>query len=187
MNPRGNPHTLAQARQRDSLDKRQRALTALVSLEQQGEKVTFAAVARTAGVSTWLTYAAGIREHIEAAQKRQQPAIPSPTDPRRSTTATLRTELHLARQEIQTLRHGKERIHHALQHQLGHQLDTMGTKHLSDRVDELTQDNQRLEDTLQRATQENQTLRTRVTELETDLAAARTSLRRMIRKENTNQ
>jgi hypothetical protein len=62
MNPRGNPHTLAQARRRVSLDKRQRVLTALTALEQQGKKITHAAVARTAGVSTWLTYAEGIRE-----------------------------------------------------------------------------------------------------------------------------
>lgn len=76
MNPRGNPHTLAQARRRTSFDKRQRALTALAALERQGEKITHAAVARTAGVSTWLTYTDCIREHIEAAQQRRQPTIP---------------------------------------------------------------------------------------------------------------
>ncbi|MFF7904103.1 hypothetical protein ACFZCV_36180 [Streptomyces sp. NPDC007920] len=81
MNPHGNPHTLAQARRRVSLDKRQRALTALAALERQGEKITHAAVARTAGVSTWLTYTDGIREHIEAAQQRRQPTIPRPRVP----------------------------------------------------------------------------------------------------------
>ncbi|WP_329429197.1 hypothetical protein [Streptomyces anthocyanicus] len=81
MNPRGNPHTLAQARRRTSLDKRQRALTALTTLEQQGKKITHTAVARTAGVSTWLTYTEGIREHIEAAQQRQHPTTPRPPAP----------------------------------------------------------------------------------------------------------
>jgi hypothetical protein len=40
MHPRGNPHTLAQARRRASIDKRQRALTALAALERQGKKIT---------------------------------------------------------------------------------------------------------------------------------------------------
>lgn len=186
MNPRGNPHTLAQARRRASLDKRQRALTALTTLEQQGKKITHAAVARTAGVSTWLTYTEGIREHIEAAQQRQHPTAPSP-DRIRSTTATLRTELKLARQEIRTLREDRDRMRKAIQHQLGQQLDALDAGHLTERVDELTRTNQRLEDSLQQATDENHRLHALVGTLETDLAAARTSLRRMIREENTNR
>ncbi|MEV4451447.1 DUF6262 family protein [Streptomyces mirabilis] len=186
MNPRGNPHTLAQARCHASLDKRQRALTALTTLEQQGKKITHAAVARTAGVSTWLTYTEGIREHIEAAQQRQHPTIPPPAQTR-STTATLRTELELARQEIRSLRQDRERMRQVIQHQLGQQLDALDTRHLTERVDELTRTNQRLEDSLQQATDDNHQLHARVTTLETDLAAARTSLRRMIREENTNR
>ncbi|WP_435060292.1 DUF6262 family protein [Streptomyces sp. bgisy060] len=188
MNPRGNPHTLAQARRRASLDKRQRALTALTTLEQQGKKITHTAVARTASVSTWLTYTQGIREHIEAAQQRQHPtARPEPPARTRSTTGTLRTELELARQEIRTLREDRDRMRQAIQHQLGQQLDALDTSHLSERVDELTQNNQRLEDSLQQATDDNHRLHARVETLETDLAAARTSLRRMIREENTNR
>ncbi|MFE4670737.1 DUF6262 family protein [Streptomyces sp. NPDC056716] len=186
MNPRGNPHTLAQARRRASLDKHQRALTALTTLEQQGEKITHTAVARAAGVSTWLTYTEGIREHIEAAQQRQHPTTPSPARTR-STTATLRTELELARQEIRTLREDRDRMRKAVQHQLGQQLDALDTGHLTERVDELTRNNQRLEDSLQQATDDNHRLQARVGTLEADLAAARTSLRRMIREENTNR
>lgn len=185
MNPHGNPHTLAQARRRASLDKRQRALTALTTLEQQGKKITHAAVARTAGVSTWLTYTEGIREHIEAAQQRQHPTTPCART--RSTTATLRTELELARQEIRTLREDRDRMRQAIQHQLGQQLDALDTRHLTERVDALTRNNQRLEDSLQQATDDNHRLHARVGTLETDLAAARTSLRRMIREENTNR
>lgn len=185
MNPHGNPHTLAQARRRVSLDKRQRVLTALTALEQQGKKITHAAVARTAGVSTWLTYAEGIREHIQAAQQRQHPADPSPAHTR-STTATLRTELELARQEIRTLREDRDRMRQTIQHQLGQQLDDLDTRNLTVRLDELTRNNQRLEDRLQQATDSNHRLLARVRTLETDLVAARTSLRRMIREENRN-
>lgn len=186
MNPRGNPHTLAQARRRDSLDKRQRALTALTTLEQQAKKITHTSVARTAGVSTWLTYTEGVREHIEAAQQRQQSTNSPPAEPRNA-TATLRTELELAKQEIQALRQDRERMQQAMRHQLGQQLDTLSTNHLTERVDQLTQDNQRLEDSLQQATEDNHALNARIVSLEADLAAARTSLRRMIREENSSR
>ncbi|WP_228992676.1 DUF6262 family protein [Streptomyces sp. DH8] len=184
MNPRGNAHTLVQARRRDSLDKRQRALTALTTLEQQGKKITHTAVARTAGVSTWLTYTEGIREHIEAAQRRQQQSVPRPV-PARNPGATLRTELELARQEIRALREERDQMRQALQHQLGQQLDDLSATALSGRVDELRCHNQRLADQLRQTTDENTVLKARVVSLDQDLAAARTSLRRMIRSENT--
>ncbi|MGW1929963.1 DUF6262 family protein [Streptomyces sp. NPDC001919] len=183
MNPHGNAHTLVQARRRDSLDKRQRTLTALTTLEQQGKKITHTAVARTAGVSTWLTYTEGIREHIEAAQQRQQPKVTRPADTR-TPNATLRTELELARQEVRDLREEKERMRQALRNQLGQQLDGLGTKDLAERVDHLARDNQRLQDALRQATEDNHALHSQVTSLEADLGAARTSLRRMIREEN---
>lgn len=104
MNPRGNPAPLAEARRRHSLDKRARVLTVLAALEKQGQPLTFAAVARAARVSTWLAYAPGVREHIEAAQLRQAhstsiTAAGSTPNPR-----SLRTELEIARQEIKALR-----------------------------------------------------------------------------------
>ncbi|MFG2563238.1 DUF6262 family protein [Streptomyces sp. NPDC048496] len=183
MNPCGNAHTLVQARRRDSLDKRHRALSALTTLEQQGKKITHTAVARTAGVSTWLTYTEGIREHIEAVQQRQQPKVTRPADTR-TPKATLRTELEVARQEVRDLREERERMRQALRHQLGQQLDALGTKDLTERVDHLTRDKQRLQDILRQATEDNHALHSRVTSLEADLGAARTSLRRMIREEN---
>ncbi|MFJ9683778.1 hypothetical protein ACIRP2_38055 [Streptomyces sp. NPDC101194] len=71
MTPHGNPAPLAQARRRDSIDKRRRVLTAIERLEHDGTPITHTAVARTAGVSTWLTYAEGLREHVRAAQTRR--------------------------------------------------------------------------------------------------------------------
>jgi hypothetical protein len=49
------------------------------SLQQSGEKITHAAVARTPA-SSWLTYADGVREHIEAAISGQIPPRPSRRD-----------------------------------------------------------------------------------------------------------
>ena len=57
-------------------------------------------------------------------------------------------------------------------------------KTLIDRIDELTTHSQRLADQHRQATADHQQLRQRVTELEDNLTAARTSLRRMIREEN---
>jgi len=185
MNPQGNPTPLDEARRRTSLDKRQRALTALETLEHHGTKITFTAVARTAGVSTWLTYTPGIREHIEAARTRQtHPTTAPPAAGQRPDPATLRTEADLARHEIKNLREERDRLRDALRHQLGQQLDHLTGPDLAARTEELATRNQQLTDQLQHATTENTALRARVTALEADLAAARTSLRRMIRDEN---
>lgn len=182
MNPHGNPAPLAQARARISADKRQRALDAITTLERDGHPVTHTTVARSAAVSTWLTYTDTIRQHIQAARpapSRTSPAI----NP--STTATLRTELELARQQIKQLRQERDQVQTAVRHQLGRQLDALATHDLTTRIDELTHHNHQLADQLQQATEENTALHARTASLEQDLAAARTSLRRMIRTENT--
>ncbi|KOU76292.1 hypothetical protein ADK57_05075 [Streptomyces sp. MMG1533] len=159
-------------------------MTAIQSLERDGNSITHTAVARTAGVSTWLTYAEGVREHIRAAQARQnaRPTTGHPHSPLSS--AALRTDLELARQEVTTLREERDRLRTAMSHHLGQQLDAISGQNLTTRVEELTQHNHQLADQLQQATTENTALHARVTELEDDLAAARTSLRRMIREEN---
>jgi hypothetical protein len=59
------------ARAKTSHDKRQRVLAAVQALEAAGTPVTATAVATAAGVSTWLVYADGIRDHIQAARHRQ--------------------------------------------------------------------------------------------------------------------
>lgn len=64
------------------------------------------------------------------------------------------------------------------------QVEQLGNHDLVGRIDELTKENLRLLTAERQATAENSRLQQRVTELEDDLAAARTSLRRMIRNEN---
>ena len=66
------------ARARASQDKRQRALDAVQALEASGTPVTATAVAAAAQISTWLVYAGGVREHVEAAQRRQGEHQPRP-------------------------------------------------------------------------------------------------------------
>jgi hypothetical protein len=69
---------LKAARAKDSELKRARALATLEAMEASGASITFTAVANAAGVSTWLVYAHGIREHIDAARARQPHDGPAP-------------------------------------------------------------------------------------------------------------
>ena len=62
---------LRKARERASHDKRQQALAAIDTLAAAGTPITFASVAKTAGVSSWLVHADGIREHVQTARRRQ--------------------------------------------------------------------------------------------------------------------
>ncbi|MGW1761538.1 DUF6262 family protein [Streptomyces mirabilis] len=176
---------LAESRRRDSRTKRQRVLAVVDQLLAQGDPVTFAAVARTAGVSNWLVYADGVREHIDKARAQQ---ASHPARDRQSagtaSTASLRTDLELSRTEIRTLREERDRLKAALQRSLGQQLDQAATKDLVARIDELTSHNHELSTQLQQVRQDNSQLQQRLEEAEDDLAAARTSLRRMIRDES---
>jgi hypothetical protein len=181
----GQPQVLLEARRRDSLTKRQRVLATVQEMEQRREPVTFAAVARHARVSTWLVYAEGVREHVQAAIKRQ--AAQPVADHRAGlapSAASLRTDLELARQEIRDLRAERDKLRDGIRRQLGQQLDAISAKDLTTRIGELTRHNQQLADQASQAVSDSQALRARIAELEADLAAARTSLRRMIRDEN---
>jgi hypothetical protein len=61
------------ARRTAAAAKRERVVIALEQMAAKGEPITFAGVARAAGVSTWLVYAPGVREAIEAARARRCP------------------------------------------------------------------------------------------------------------------
>ncbi|GAA1613289.1 hypothetical protein GCM10009733_006730 [Nonomuraea maheshkhaliensis] len=173
------------ARRTDSERKRQRALQAVSDLETAGEPITFATVARRAGVSSWLVYAPGVKETIQAARDRQR-TTPTPASsvlPERA-SAGLRTDLALARAEITRLRQERDALRAGMQRALGAQLDTLGRQDVVQRIDELTHHNERLLGEVDTLTANRDVLRRQVEELEDDLAAARTSLRRMIRSEN---
>ncbi|MEU8482310.1 DUF6262 family protein [Streptomyces sp. NPDC048641] len=176
---------LAESRRRDSRTKRQRVLSVVEQLLAQGDPVTFAAVARTAGVSNWLVCADGVREHIDKARAQQ---ASRPARDRQSggtaSTASLRTDLELFRTEIRALREERDKLKAVLQRSLGQQLDQAVTKDLVARIDELTSHNHELTTQLQQVQQDNTQLQLRLEEAEDDLAAARTSLRRMIRDES---
>ncbi|MFJ2637400.1 DUF6262 family protein [Streptomyces sp. NPDC087422] len=176
---------LKAARQRDSADKRGRVLKAVQDMLRDKRPVTFAAVAREAGVSSWLVYAPGLRERIDQARVRQgAQGHQDQQSGRKVSTTSEQTDLLLVRQEIKRLRTENGQLRQQARTHLGQQVEQLGNHDLVDRVNELAEENLRLSTAERQATTQNAELPQRVAELEDDLAAARTSLRRMIRNEN---
>jgi chromosome segregation ATPase len=177
---------LRDARRRDSETKRARVRQMVESMLMAGEIVTFASVARRARVSTWLVYADGVREHIQTAirQQARQPTENGNID--HASEASLRTDLAHAREEIKRLRGDNEKLRRNAQRLLGQQLDQANVGDLIARVNTLVDENHRLTAQLHQATAECTDLRCKLTELEEDVAAARTALRRMIREQTAD-
>lgn len=180
---------LRAARTRDSETKRRRALEAVASLEQAGTAITFAAVAKAAAVSSWLVYAPGVREHVEAAQRRQAEGGCLPTSATasiagRATPVGLRADLALAREEIRRLRADQDVLRQRLRLQLGAEIEGPERADLIGRVADLEALNRRLvAERDARVAEANVAVR-RARELDDELTAARESLRRVIRDTN---
>lgn len=179
-----NAAGMIHSRRADSEAKRGRVRAALERMLSDGTPVTFAAVARAAGVSTWLVYAPGVREAIDEARTHQTAGSPAGHQPDTVTTQGLETDLALARAEIRKLRAERDQQQHQLRRVLGSRMDDIATADLVARIDELTRRNNELAAAATHHHRDTETLHTRIRELEDNLTAARTSLRRMIRTEN---
>ncbi|MET8412997.1 DUF6262 family protein [Streptomyces sp. NPDC005195] len=176
---------LAEARRKDSHLKRTKVLAVVDGMAARGEPVTFAAVAKAAGVSNWLVYAEGVREHIQSIRDKQDAQDQRGPSYSTSGTAALKTDLELSRQEISSLRTERDKLKSSLQRQLGQQLDHVAAGDVIARIDELTRQNECLVTERDALEREKAELEAKLAETEDDLGAARTSLRRMIRSENS--
>jgi len=178
------------ARAKASHDKRQRALAAVRDLEAAGTPVTATAVATAAGVSTWLVYADGVREHLEAAQRRRADREPGPSTaapPGRgepASQASLRTSLAVARDEIRRLRDERDKLRARLRLQLGAEIEGPDRAELIARVASLQAASRQLAAERDARAAEASHAQRRIRELEDELTAARESLRRAIRQVN---
>lgn len=178
MTPRRTPaDVLRQARQDDSRTKRGRVLTVIAKMLEDQEPITFTSVARAAKVSQWLVYANGVREHIENGRQQARQAARAQAEGKTTAPAGLKAEIAVLREDNRRLRNEREQLQYALRRDLGRQLDQIGTADLEARVDELAAANQELSADLAAIKQE-------LAETQDNLAAARDSLRRMIRSEN---
>lgn len=171
------------ARRLDSATKRTRVLATAEQMSRDGRPITFAAVAREADVSTWLVYATGVREVIEEHRARQSDTTATECRPQQETPGRA-TDLALARAEITRLRSERDEHQRQMQLALGARLDDVAKADLLARLDELTRHHSEVVADAARQRAENHVLQARVADLEDDLAAARTSLRRMIRTGN---
>jgi hypothetical protein len=162
----------------------------VTALEAAGAPVTAAAIAATAGVSTWLVYAHGVREHLEAARRRQaEHASPTAsaapaTRPEPATPASLRTDLAVARDEIRRLRAEHGKLRNRLRLHLGAEIEGPDRAELIARVANLEAAARQLLAERDARAAEAALAQRRVRELEDDLTAARESLRRVIRDTN---
>lgn len=149
-----------------------------------------AAVATAARVSTWLLYTDGLREHLDAARRRQSQPTSSPAstaapgDQAPLTPAGLRTDLALARDEIRRLRAEHDKLRHRLRLQLGAEIDRPDRADLITRVAELESLTRQLLAERDARTTETDHAQRRIHELEDDLTGARESLRRVIKDDN---
>lgn len=180
---------LKAARAKDSQHKRRCTLAALQTLEATGAAITFTAVAKAAGVSTWLVYADGIREHIDAARHRQSndhrgTGTPPASRTQPATPDSLRTDLAIAQEQIKTLRAERDKLQQRLRLQLGAELEAPDRAHLTARVADLETINRQLVAERDARAIEADAAKRRVTELEDELSAARESLRRIIKAQN---
>ena len=178
------------ARAQASRDKRQQVLTAVQALEAAGTPVTATAVAAAAGVSTWLVYADGVREHVEAARRRQAgrepgPATAAPPDRGEPVSqASLRTDLVAARDEIRRLRAERDKLRARFRLQLGAEIEGPDRAELITRVASLEAASRQLAAERDARAAEASHAQRRIRELEDELTAARESLRRAIRQAN---
>ena len=188
--PPARTAALAAARARDSQDKRHRALAAVQALEAAGKPVTFPAVARAARVSSWLVYAHGVREHVEAARHRQATTsavvadTPRPAGRPLAAPPGLRADLALAREEIKRLRTERDTLLRRVRLQLGAEIDGPQRAELIGRVADLEAVNRQLVAERDARAVEVDIARRRVRDLEDELSASRESLRRMIRSQS---
>ncbi|WP_327357943.1 DUF6262 family protein [Streptomyces sp. NBC_01304] len=183
--PRTSGDVLRQSRKKDSQTKRAKVLATLDAMKAGGETVSFNSVARTAGVSRWLVYAEGVREHVEAAMKSQTKSERRTKQAgREPSAASLATDLALIREENKALREERDRLKKAIQRSLGAQLDQAGTKELTERVNELLTAVERLAVERDEIRADRDDLKARLAEAEDDLAAAREAGKRMLKQIN---
>jgi hypothetical protein len=132
---------LVAARQRASRDKHDHTLRTLDRLQQSGARISFTAVAREAGVSTWLVYnnpelKRAITDAMKHPPRHDEPPPPRPAESPTS-QASLRTDLELARHEITVLRRSERKLRERLQRTLGAEIEQIDRSELVARIADL--------------------------------------------------
>jgi Family of unknown function (DUF6262) len=117
-----NTHHVVQAAQRRAQQTRQRAVTALRRMDAAGQRITFDAVSREAGVSrSWLYAQEDLRAEIERLRQRHPapPATQVPPQRQRASGTSLLRRLEAATARIRQLEADNHQLRDALARALG--------------------------------------------------------------------
>jgi hypothetical protein len=121
MSRADNTRYLIQAAAARRQNARHKASQAIERLHQQGEPITFAAIAAAAGVSrTWLYRQDDLRELIGRLRAGNNRPVRTPAT-QRASDASLRQRLDAARHEVAHLRSENTDLRQRLEHHLGDQ------------------------------------------------------------------
>jgi len=113
-----NSHHIVAAARRRAEQTRQRAIAALRHMDATGQRISFDAVAREAGVArSWLHTQEDLRSEIE--RLRQQHPAPSPPQRQRASDPSLLRRLEAATTRIRHLEADNQRLRDALARALG--------------------------------------------------------------------
>jgi hypothetical protein len=156
---------LVAAQHKHSRDKRQRVRAVLQAMIDEGAIITFAEVARRAGVSRSLVYTQGIREDIKIGRS-QPPRI----NHRPATAPVPRAEVLLLKKRNDKLRSEVAGLRRALREKLGAEVEFGDAAMLRREIDERQHD--------------NYALRSQISELHTQLDAERTQRTQRIEAED---
>ncbi|MFG2651198.1 DUF6262 family protein [Streptomyces sp. NPDC048436] len=176
---------LRRARQLDSAAKTARATAAARDLLTAGQRITFARIAREANVSTWFVYnSPTVKAAIQNAMNTQAEhgttaaAVPHSE---RATPASLRTDLALAREEINDLKQERNTLKHRIQLALGTQIDNVPQAELLTRIQGLEQQNATLTADLAESNSRAAELSRNLAETQQTVESLRIALRKTIR------
>lgn len=112
-------HVTAAARRRAE-QTRERAIAALRRMDATGQRISFDAVARHAGVSrSWLYTQDDLRAEIERLRQRHPAASPAPPQRQRASDPSLLRRLEVASSRIQRLEADNRQLRDALARALG--------------------------------------------------------------------
>jgi chromosome segregation ATPase len=177
---------LIAARRQAARVKHDHTLQTLQRLARSGAAITFAGLAREAGVSTWLLYnSPELKQAVAEAMRHQsQPEHRSPDlgSPTTAAPQSLRTDLELARQEIAALRRTERQLRERLQRTLGAEIEQIDRSELVTRIADLETHLDKLRAENIALTEANTQLTELTAQQSDDLATVNTLLRRYMRE-----
>ena len=190
--PVGNASALTACRRADSKAKREEVRRVIAQQQANGIRVTYAGVARAAGVSLWLVKADGVRQLADTAIQQQL------QDPARARAASrvvpegqpvslrgLRVDLELSRAELREVRRERDELKDRMRLHLGVMLEGSQRAELVDRIEELSQLVRVKNGDLSQQQGRIVELEAAVVALEDDLIAARAANRELMRLSNS--